>query len=175
MDPGVPDNLNKYISNQQWSTVHVRECLPSDSFYFQVLEPQMSPTSVAESVNDNTLSTTTITESECFPTVPTYSSSSVSNVDTHTVTNRELPVTNEDTDQRFVYRLQNSLDDMPLVNITDSVIHRAKNSTSVSTVDVGTADIYSINVNLQKSILIPLKIQVIVRECYTGHVPILVL
>jgi hypothetical protein len=135
-----------------------------------VLEPQISPTSVAESVYGNTLSRTTITESEYFTTVPAYSSSSVLNVDTHTLTNRKLSVINKGMDQRFFYRLQNSLDDMPLVNITDSVIHRVKNSTSVSTVDVGTADIYSINVNLQKSILIPLKIQVIVHECYTGHV-----
>jgi hypothetical protein len=45
-----------------------------------------------------------------------------------------------------------------------------KNSTLVSAVNVGTADMSSINVTLRKSILIPLKIQVIVLECYTVHV-----
>jgi hypothetical protein len=45
-----------------------------------------------------------------------------------------------------------------------------KNSTSVSAVDVATVDMSSINVTLRKSILIPLKIQVTVVECYAAHV-----
>jgi hypothetical protein len=100
----------------------------------------------------------------------TDSKSSVVNVETYISTKRKLSVTDTGTDQRFICRLQMSLGDAPLVNITDSVIHPVKNSTSVSAVDVGTADMSSINVTLRKSILIPLKVQVIVLHCYTVHV-----
>jgi hypothetical protein len=135
-----------------------------------VLEPQISPTNVAESMDSNTLSGTIIAESESYTTLSTDSKSSIVNVEKHILTNRKLSVTNIGPDQRFICRLPMSLEDAPLVNITDSVIHPVKNSTSVSAVDVGTADMSSINVTLRKSILIPLKIQVIILECYTVHV-----
>jgi hypothetical protein len=140
------------------------------SFYFQVLESRISPTNVAENVDSNTLSGTTVAESESHATVLADSKSCILNVEMHTLTNRKLSVTNTGTGKRFSWRLQVSLEDAPLVNITDSVIHPVKNSASVSAVDVGTADMSSINVTLRKSILIPLKIQVIVLECYSGHV-----
>lgn len=53
-----------------------------------------------------------------------------------------------------------SLEDAPFVNITDNVVQSVKDSTSVSVADVDTADMSFINITLQKSILIPLKIQV---------------
>jgi hypothetical protein len=135
-----------------------------------VLEPQISPTNVAESVYGDALSGTTIAKSESYTTVPTDSKLSTVNVEKHILTNRKLYVTNTGSDQRFICRLPMSLEDAPLVNITDSVIHPVKNSTSVSAVDLGTADMSSINVTLRKSILIPLKIQVIILECYIVHV-----
>jgi hypothetical protein len=138
--------------------------------YFQVLEPQVSSTNVAECVNGSARSGTTVTDSESYTTVAVDSKSSVLNVDTCTLTNRKLSVTDTGMDQRVICRLQMSLDDVPLVNITDNVIHPVKNSVSLSVVDVGTADVYSINGNLQKSIFIPLKIQVTVLECYTRNV-----
>lgn len=150
--------------------VRARESLRTFFFFPQVLEPRISPTNVADSVNSNTSSGTTIAESESHTTLPTDSKSSVVNVETDISPNRKLSVTDTGTEQRFICRLQMSLEDAPLVNITDSVIHPMKNSTLVSAVNVGTADMSSINVTLRKSILIPLKIQVIVLECYTVHV-----
>ncbi|PNF25042.1 hypothetical protein B7P43_G06983 [Cryptotermes secundus] len=147
---GVTDNESNKVEQNK---------LRDEQMVEVVLEPQISPTNVAESVNSNTLSGTTIAESESHTTLPTDSKSSVINVDTPISTNGKLSVTDTGTDQRFICRLQMSLEDVPLVNITDSVIHPMKNSTSVSAVDVDSADMSSINVILRKSILIPLKIQ----------------
>jgi hypothetical protein len=72
----------------------------------------------------------------------------------------KLSVTNTRTDNGLKYRLQMSLEDAPLVNITDNVVHSVNDSMSVSVADVDAADISFINITLQKSILIPLKIQV---------------
>jgi hypothetical protein len=76
------------------------------------------------------------------------------------LTESKLSVTNTVTDKELRYRLQMSLDDAPLVNITDSVVHSVKDSMSVLVADVDRADMSFINITLQKSILIPLKIQV---------------
>jgi len=75
-------------------------------------------------------------------------------------TESKLSVTDAGTDKELKYRLQMSLEDAPLVNITDNVVHSVNDSMSVSVADVDTADISFINITLQKSILIPLKIQV---------------
>lgn len=88
---------------------------------------------------------TIITESERCTTILTESKSSA---------------TNRGTDKGLRYSLQMSLEDAPLVNITDSVVHSSKDSVSMLVADVDTADMSSINITLQKSILIPLKIQV---------------
>jgi hypothetical protein len=146
------------------------QCLPSSSVHFQALDARISPANVAETADDNG---TTITEPECHGTVAADGEPSVLKAGARTLTDGRLSVRNRDTDQRPFYRLHKSLDDVPLVNITDSVICPVKKSTSVSAEDVGTADIYSINVNLQKSILIPLKIQVSVHWACSMHVPAL--
>lgn len=79
---------------------------------------------------------------------------------TTVLTESKLSVTNTGTDKGLKYRLQMSLEDAPLVNITDNVVHSVRDSMSVSVADVDTADMSFINITLQKSILIPLKIQV---------------
>jgi len=76
------------------------------------------------------------------------------------LTESKLSVTNAGADKGLKYRLQVSLEDAPLVNITDNVVHSVKDSKSVAVADVDTADMSFINITLQKSILIPLKIQV---------------
>jgi len=79
---------------------------------------------------------------------------------TTVLTESKLSVTNAGANKGLKYRLQVSLEDAPLVNITDNVVHSVKDSKSVSVADVDTADMSFINITLQKSILIPLKIQV---------------
>jgi len=79
---------------------------------------------------------------------------------TTVLTESKLSVTNTGTNKGLKYRLQMSLEDAPLVNITDNVVHSVKDSMSVSVADMDTADMSFINITLQKSILIPLKIQV---------------
>jgi len=79
---------------------------------------------------------------------------------TTVLTESRLSVTNTGTNKGMKYRLQMSLEDAPFVNITDNVVHSVKDSTSVSVADVDTAEMSFINITLQKSILIPLKIQV---------------
>lgn len=81
---------------------------------------------------------------------------------TDKLTENALPNTNIGRNERFSYRLPMSLEDAPLVNITDSVVPPVKDAAVVSALDVGAADMSSVNITLQKSILIPLKIQVIV-------------
>jgi hypothetical protein len=114
----------------------------------------------------------TISESGSYTTLPEESKLSVLSTETDKLKGNKLSVTNLGTDMRFHYRLHMSLDDAPLVNITDSMVHPVKDSAAVSAVDVGAADMSSININLQKSILIPLKIQVIVFPscCRQGQV-----
>lgn len=75
------------------------------------------------------------------------------------LTESKLSVTNTGRDKGLKYKLQMSLEDAPLVNITDGVVCTAKDSMSVSVADVDTTDMSFINITLQKSILIPLKIQ----------------
>jgi hypothetical protein len=115
-----------------------------------------------ESTDSNVSFETNISESESYTALPAESKLSVFSTETDKLKENKMSVTSDGVDRRFTYGLHMSLDDVPLVNITDSVVHPVKNSTAVSAVDVGTADISSITINLQKSILIPLKIQVIV-------------
>jgi hypothetical protein len=76
------------------------------------------------------------------------------------LTDRKLSVTNTGANKRLKDRLHVSLEDAPLINITDNVVHSIKDSMSGSLADVDAVDMSFINVILQKSILIPLKIQV---------------
>jgi hypothetical protein len=107
--------------------------------------PQTFLTDDADSEDRSVACETAIAESERCMTVPTES---------------KLSVTDTGTDGGLKYRLHMSLEDAPLVNITDSVVCSAKDSVSVSVADVDTTDMSFINITLQKSILIPLKIQV---------------
>jgi hypothetical protein len=108
--------------------------------------PQIFLTDDANSEDDRSMACgTAIAESGRCTTVQTES---------------KVSVTNTGTDKGLKYRLQMSLEDAPLVNITDNVVHSVNDSMSVSVADVDTADISFINITLQKSILIPLKIQV---------------
>jgi hypothetical protein len=107
--------------------------------------PQIFLTDDADSEDRSKACGTFTAESGRCTTVPTES---------------KLSVMNTGTDKGLKYGLQMSLDDAPLVNITDNVVHPVNDSMSVSVADVDTADISFINITLQKSILIPLKIQV---------------
>ena len=110
------------------------------------MAPQIFLTDDVNSEEDRSMACgTAIAESERCTTVLTESTVSVPNTG---------------TDKGLKYRLQMSLEDAPLVNITDNVVHSANDSMSVSVPDVDTGDISFINITLQKSILIPLKIQV---------------
>lgn len=109
----------------------------------------------------------TVSESENCTTVLPESELSVLSTQTVKLKENKVPVTSGGTDMRFSYALQTSVYDAPLINITDNVVHPLKDSAEVSAVDMCAVDMYSINSNLQKSILIPLKIQVIVfPSCY---------
>ena len=109
------------------------------------MTPQIVLTDDANSEDRSMACGTAIAESGRCPTVPAES---------------KLSVTNTGTNKGLKNRLQMSLEDAPFVNITDNVVHPVKDSTSVSVADVDTADMSFINIILQKSILIPLKIQV---------------
>ena len=108
------------------------------------MAPQIFLTDDAHSEDRSMTCGTAIAESERCTTVLTES---------------KLSITNTGTNKGLKYRLQMSLEDAPLINITDNV-HSVKDSMSVSVADVDTADMSFINITLQKSILIPLKIQV---------------
>lgn len=129
-------------------------------FLFQILKPESFATDDAEDANNSMSFETTISESKTYTTLPTKTKFVLSTEPDKLKQNKFL-VTGGRTDTTFSYRLHKSLDDAPLVNVTDGLMRPVKDSTTLSAVDVGGADMSSININLQKSILVPLKIQVI--------------
>ncbi|XP_069680648.1 gamma-tubulin complex component 6 [Periplaneta americana] len=75
------------------------------------------------------------------------------------VTRSRLSLSTLGTQHKFRYNLEMRLENAPLVDITDKVIEPKKNAVEPAVVNVGTTDMSSINIALQKSILIPLQIQ----------------
>ncbi|XP_021938157.1 gamma-tubulin complex component 6 isoform X3 [Zootermopsis nevadensis] len=160
IDEHITDNKSSRVSDSELNRrdVDMQYAEVLSVVSVEILKPESFATDDAEDANNSMSFETTISESKTYTTLPTKTKFVLSTEPDKLKQNKFL-VTGGRTDTTFSYRLHKSLDDAPLVNVTDGLMRPVKDSTTLSAVDVGGADMSSININLQKSILVPLKIQ----------------